>query len=154
MKYVKYYGSMTPWLTGVYYKIYKKRWLSFQLFCCVEHYVKNDDEIYLKTIIPSRKMHKHYKGWSMDLDKYEQELLKDIENAESFEQVDNYEDVLFETKLAAKNYLKKTKNINIRVAEYDILMLKRKSAEVNIPYQTILSSLIHQYVENKVNIKL
>ena len=25
-------------------------------------YVKNDDEIYLKTIIPSRKMHKHYKG--------------------------------------------------------------------------------------------
>tara|TARA_Y100000780_G_scaffold240_1_gene250 strand:+ start:26 stop:340 length:315 start_codon:yes stop_codon:yes gene_type:complete len=83
----------------------------------------------------------------MDLDKYEQELLKDIENAESFEQVDNYEDVLFETKLAAKNYLKKTKNINIRVAEYDMLMLKRKSAEVNIPYQTILSSLIHQYVE-------
>ena len=27
----------------------------------------------------------------MDLDKYEQELLKDIENAESFEQVDNYD---------------------------------------------------------------
>ena len=53
----------------------------------------------------------------MDLDKYEQELLKDIENAESFEQVDNYEDVLFGTKLAAKNYLKKTKNINIRVAD-------------------------------------
>ena len=25
-------------------------------------YVKNNDEIYLKTIIPSRKMHKHYKG--------------------------------------------------------------------------------------------
>ena len=24
-------------------------------------YVKNNDEIYLKTIIPSRKMHKHYK---------------------------------------------------------------------------------------------
>ena len=43
----------------------------------------------------------------MDLDKYQQELLKDIENAKSFEQVDNYEDVLFETKLAAKNYLKK-----------------------------------------------
>ena len=123
-------------------------------YVCMVPYVKNDDEIYLKTIIPSRKMHKHYKGWFTDLDKYEQELLKDIENAESFEQVDNYADVNFETKLAAKNYLKKTKNINIRVAEYDILMLKRKSAEVNIPYQTILSSLIHQYVENKVNIKL
>ena len=43
----------------------------------------------------------------MDLDKYEQELLKDIENAESFEQVDNYDDMLFETKLAAKKLFKK-----------------------------------------------
>ena len=90
----------------------------------------------------------------MDLDKYEQELLKNIESAERFEQVDNYDGVLFENNLDVKNFLKKTKNINIRVAEYDMLMLKWKSAEVNIPYQTILSSLIHQYVENKVHIKL
>ena len=62
--------------------------------------------------------------------------------------------MLFETKLASKYYLKKTKNINIRIAKYDILMLEGKSAEVNIPYQTILSLPIHQYVENKVNIKL
>jgi len=88
----------------------------------------------------------------MNLDKYELELLKDIESAESVEQVDNYEDEVFAAKLAAKNFLTKTKNINIRIAEYDMLMLKRKSAEVNIPYQTILSSLIHQYVENKVNL--
>jgi predicted DNA binding CopG/RHH family protein len=90
----------------------------------------------------------------MNLDKYELELLKDIESAESVEQVDNYEDEVFAAKLAAKNFLTKTKNINIRIAEYDMLMLKRKCAEVNIPYQTILSSLIHQYVENKVNLKL
>ena len=90
----------------------------------------------------------------MNLDKYELELLKDIESAESVEQVDNYEDEVFAAKLAAKNFLTKTKNINIRIAEYDMLMLKRKSAEVNIPFQTILSSLIHQYVENKVNLKL
>jgi len=90
----------------------------------------------------------------MKLDHYEVELLKDIEATDDFEQVDNYEDEIFAAKLAAKNFLTKTKNINIRIAEYDMLMLKRKSAEVNIPYQTILSSLIHQYVENKVNIKL
>ena len=30
----------------------------------------------------------------------------------------------------------------------------QKSAEANIPYQTNLSSLIHQNVENKVHIKL
>jgi len=90
----------------------------------------------------------------MKLDHYEVELLKDIKATDDFEQVDNYEDEIFAAKLADKNLLTKTKNINIRIAEYDMLMLKRKSAEVNIPYQTILSSLIHQYVENKVNIKL
>jgi hypothetical protein len=36
----------------------------------------------------------------MDLDKYEQKLLKDIENAESFEQVDNYGHVLFENQVS------------------------------------------------------
>ena len=90
----------------------------------------------------------------MNLDKYELELLKDIESVDNIKQVDNYEDEVFAAKFAAKNFLTKTKNINIRIAEYDMLMLKRKSAEVNIPYQTIFSSLIHQYVENKVHLKL
>ena len=31
-------------------------------YVCMVPYVNNDDEIYLKTIIPSRKMYKHYKG--------------------------------------------------------------------------------------------
>ena len=31
-------------------------------YLCMVPYVKDNDEIYLKTIIPSRKMHKHYKG--------------------------------------------------------------------------------------------
>ena len=31
-------------------------------YLCMVPYVKNNDEIYLKTIIPSRKMHQHYKG--------------------------------------------------------------------------------------------
>ena len=45
----------------------------------------------------------------MNLDKYELELLKDIEAAENIEQVDNYEDEIFEAKLAAKNFLTKLK---------------------------------------------
>lgn len=30
-------------------------------YVCVVPFVKNDNEIFLKTIIPSRKMNKHYK---------------------------------------------------------------------------------------------
>jgi len=86
----------------------------------------------------------------MHMDEYEPELLDAVENASHFERVDNFEDELLEAKNAAKNFLNKSKNVNIRIPEFDMLMLKRKSAELNIPYQTILSSLIHQYVTEKV----
>ena len=90
----------------------------------------------------------------MNLDEYEKELLKAVDNTDNFEQVDNFEDDLFEAKLAAKNFLSKTKNVNIRIAQHDMLMLKRKSAKANIPYQTILSSLVRQYAEGKININI
>jgi len=88
----------------------------------------------------------------MKLDDYELELLEAIEKTDNFEKIEHYEEALMEAQMAAKNYLTKTKNINIRIPEYDMLMLKRKSAEINIPYQTILSSLIHQYVTQKVSL--
>ncbi len=86
----------------------------------------------------------------MKMDEYELDLLEAVENTTEFERVENFEDELMEAKMAAKNFLNKTKNVNIRIPEFDMLMLKRKSAELNIPYQTILSSLIHQYVTERV----
>lgn len=86
----------------------------------------------------------------MKLDKYEADLIEAIDKAEQFETVTDYELELQEAKLAAKHFLNKTRNINIRIPEFDMLILKRKSAELNIPYQTLLSSLIHQYVTGKL----
>jgi len=88
----------------------------------------------------------------MKMDEYELDLLDAIETAEEFQRVENFEDEFLEAKTAANNFLKKTKNVNIRIPEFDMLMLKRKSAELNIPYQTILSSLIHQYVTKKIKL--
>jgi len=82
----------------------------------------------------------------MKFDSYEQELLDAVERSSKFEKVANYEDEIMMAKTAAKNFLNKTKNINVRIPEYDVIQLKRKSAELSIPYQTILTSLIHQYV--------
>jgi predicted DNA binding CopG/RHH family protein len=86
----------------------------------------------------------------MKFDDYELELLDAVEAATHFERVKDYEDELMMAQLAAKNYLNKTKNINVRIPEYDIIQLKRKSAELSIPYQTILTSLIHQYVTGRI----
>ena len=88
----------------------------------------------------------------MKMDKYEIDLLEVVEEAIEFKKVENFEDEVLEAKMAANNFLKKTKNINIRIPEFDMLMLKRRSAELNIPYQTILSSLIHQYVTQKIQL--
>jgi predicted DNA binding CopG/RHH family protein len=88
----------------------------------------------------------------MKMDEYELDLLDAIENTDEFQRVENYEFELSEAKMASNNFLKKNKNINIRIPEFDMLMLKRRSTELNIPYQTILSSLIHQYVTKKVKL--
>jgi predicted DNA binding CopG/RHH family protein len=90
----------------------------------------------------------------MKLDDYELDLLEAVENTTEFTRVNDFEDELLEAKMAANNFLKKTKNINIRIPEFDMLMLKRRSAELNIPYQTILSSLIHQYVTKDLKLSL
>lgn len=86
----------------------------------------------------------------MKFDDYELELLDAVETATHFERVKDYEDEIMMAQTAAKNYLNKTKNINVRLPEYDIIQLKRKSAELSIPYQTILTSLIHQYVTGRI----
>lgn len=86
----------------------------------------------------------------MKFDAYELELLDAVEGATSFECVKEYEDEIILAQDAAKNFLNKTKNINVRLPEYDIIQLKRKSAELSIPYQTILTSLIHQYVTGRI----
>ena len=88
----------------------------------------------------------------MKFDEYEMDLVEAVENSESVESVENLEEEIREAKHAAKMFLTKTKNVNIRIPEFDMIMLKRRSAELNIPYQTILSSLIHQYVTKKVTL--
>jgi len=90
----------------------------------------------------------------MSYDEYELELLKEIDGAKEFERVENFEEEIEAAHAASRNFLNQTKNINIRLPEYDIFYLKRKSAENNIPYQTIISSLIHQYVSGKIKPKL
>lgn len=79
----------------------------------------------------------------MKFDAYEQELLDAVESATQFERVKDYDDEIVMAQEAARNFLNKTKNINVRLPKYDIIQLKRKSAELSIPYQTILTSLIH-----------
>lgn len=87
------------------------------------------------------------------LNKYEDDLLSYFEENDPVS-VNNVEEEIYQAKIAAGRYLKKTKNINIRLTEGDILKVKRKSAELNIPYQTILASVIHQFATGKIKVAM
>ena len=53
-------------------------------------------------------------------------------------------------KIVADNTLKKTKHINIRLTERDVQKLKSKGLEKGIPYQTLASSILHQYANGQI----
>jgi hypothetical protein len=44
--------------------------------------------------------------------------------------------------------IRKTRNINIRICEEDLEMLRYRSAREGIPYQTLISSVLHKYVND------
>lgn len=46
----------------------------------------------------------------------------------------------------AQNTLNKTRNINIRLSEKILTKLKAKAVRQGIPYQTLASSVLHQFV--------
>jgi len=83
------------------------------------------------------------------LDKEEQELLESIESGE-WQSVDNLEDEIKKYREIAKNTLKKDKRINIRLSSNDLQKLKTTAVELGMPYQTLVSSILHQYATGRL----
>ncbi|HVA10856.1 MAG TPA: CopG family antitoxin [Candidatus Dormibacteraeota bacterium] len=83
-----------------------------------------------------------------DLDKEEKEELEAIENGEYVEVKDMKKEIE-EAKLAAKATLNKTRNINIRLSEQDLYRIKAKAVEEGMPYQSLVSSIVHKAVATK-----
>lgn len=50
----------------------------------------------------------------------------------------------------AKNYSKKEARINIRISESDLQGIKIKAAEEGLPYQTLISSVLHKFVNGRL----
>ena len=45
---------------------------------------------------------------------------------------------------------RKTRNVNIRISEHDLAQLKERAEEEGIPYQTLISSVLHKYVSERL----
>jgi len=85
-------------------------------------------------------------------DAEEMAILNALEKEELTRSIDADEEIAL-AKMATKAYLSKSKNITIRLSLGDVTTVKNKALETGIPYQTIISSLVHQYATGKIRLE-
>ncbi len=82
------------------------------------------------------------------LSKEEKDLLDSVESGE-------YESTLTEARkkeleATATNTFRKDKRINIRISNRDLIAVQSRASEEGIPYQTLVSSIIHKYISGSL----
>lgn len=53
-------------------------------------------------------------------------------------------------KATARKTLVKSKRITIRLYDHDYQGIQKKAMEMGIPYQTLISGIIHRYIEGEL----
>jgi predicted DNA binding CopG/RHH family protein len=82
----------------------------------------------------------------------EEEILEKFERGDLLSSADAEEEM--ETaRQAARNTFNKTRRVNLRVTERDFSLAHTRAREEGIPYQTLLSSVIHKYLSGRLTEK-
>jgi len=83
------------------------------------------------------------------IDQEEKDLMESIERDE-WQPVKNIDQEREKAIAAARNTLKKDKRINLRLSQKDYHQIQVKAIEEGIPYQTLISSLVHKYLNGSL----
>ncbi len=83
------------------------------------------------------------------LDQEEKDLMESIER-EEWRSVKNIKQEKEKAIAAARNTLKKDKRINLRLTQKDYRQIQIKAIEEGIPYQTLISSIVHKYLNGSL----
>ncbi len=84
------------------------------------------------------------------IDKDEMELAKSLENEAWVSDLTKKEKEKYQE--YARHSLNKKKRINIRMNERDLKKIQAKAIEEGLPYQSLISMLIHKFNEGKIKI--
>ena len=79
------------------------------------------------------------------LEKFERDELKSASGADREMEIAPH---------AARNTFNKTRRVNLRVTERDFNRAHARAREEGIPYQTLLSSVIHKYLAGRLTEKM
>lgn len=83
------------------------------------------------------------------LEKEEKELLKSFEDGE-WRSVHNKLSEVGRLQDYAAATFKKDRRINIRISSKDLNALQKRAIEEGIPYQTLVSSILHKYLSGRL----
>ncbi len=83
------------------------------------------------------------------IDQDEIDLQNTIEKDEWVE-VDNVERYKIQARKYAESTIRKDKRMNIRISERDLKNLKVRAMEEGLPYQTLVSMILHKYVSGRL----
>ena len=85
----------------------------------------------------------------INLDKEEKDILDSFERGE-WKSVPNVKAEIEEHRKYARKTLKKDKRVNIRIPSKVLEELQAIAIEDGIPYQTLMSSILHRYVTGRL----
>jgi predicted DNA binding CopG/RHH family protein len=83
------------------------------------------------------------------LDPEEREILEAFE-AGALKRVANADNEIASHRQVAETTLKKDARINIRLSSRDLRALQVRAMQEGIPYQTLVSSVLHKYVDGQL----
>ena len=83
------------------------------------------------------------------LDKEEKDILDSFERGE-WKRVENYKAEVKKHQEYARKTLKKDKRVNIRISSKVLEEIQALAAENGIPYQTLMTSILHRYVHGSL----
>ena len=83
------------------------------------------------------------------IDQEEKDLMESIEHDE-WQPVKNFDQERKKAIEAARNTLKKDKRINLRLSQKDCHQIQIRAIEEGVPYQTLISSIVHKYLNGSL----
>ncbi len=83
------------------------------------------------------------------LTKEEIGFVNSVERGE-WKSISNFEKEKKKAMLAARATLKKNKRVNIRISQNDLEYLQRHAFEEGIPYQTLMTSVLHKFAHGRL----
>jgi len=83
------------------------------------------------------------------IDQEEKDLMESIERDE-WQPIKNIDQEREKAIESARNTLKKDKRINLRLTQKDYHQIQIKAIEEGIPYQTLISSIVHKYLNGSL----